>query len=550
MIETWKQSSLARDGMVVAAHPLATVAGLEMLSRGGNAVDAAVATLLSLSVVEPFMTGIFGGGFMLIRRPDGEVVALDNYCVAPQRARPDMFEPLAPAGGLYNVVDGLNDVGHRAVGVPGSLAAYAMAVQRYGRLDWATVLQPAIRQAEQGFPATSYLVEAVRAEAANLARFADSAKVFLPGGAPPAVGSIIRRPEYAATLRLLAQEGPAAFYRGAIARAVAEDMKTHGGLISLEDLAGYEVQERTPIRGTYRGYEIVSMAPASSGGLVLVEMLNLLEGFDVAGAGFGTPAGVHLLAEALKIGFADRRVYLGDPEVAGAPPVWLTDKRYAQRRRGEINQQRAGSPQAGRPDLLEGTCTTHVTAADGQGCVVTTTQTVNMLFGSRVTVPGTGMLLNNCMRLFDPRPGQPNSIAPGKRMLSSMTPTLVLKDGRPVLAVGTPGGTRIIAAVLQAIVNVVDHGMNVQAAIEAPRIHTGTENEGLLLEPDFTPEMAQALAAMGHPVQRVARVAGGMHAIRFHDGLLEGAACWRADGVAMGVSGGPTKDPAQSFVNP
>ncbi len=540
MTATYKYSACARDGMVVAAHPLAAAAGIAMLGRGGNAVDAAVATLLALSVVEPFMSSVFGAGFMLIRLPSGETIALDNYAVAPGAARPDMYAPLPSAGGLYNAVASKNDIGHLAVAVPGALAGYATAQQRHGRLPWATVLGPAIALATDGYPATPYFADAVMTEAEALSRYADSAKIFLPGGQPVKPGALIRREEYAQTLRHLAAEGADAFYRGEIARTVVADMERSGGLITMEDLAGYRVLERTPIRGGYRGYEIVAMPPASSGGIALVEMLNLLEDFDLRGAGFGSTEGVHLLAEALKIAFTDRRAYLGDPDAAGNPPTWLTEKRYAVTRRPEIARNRAGTPAPGRADALEGNCTTHVSAADAEGYVVSTTQTLNHLFGSRVTVPGTGMLLNNCMRLFDPRPGLPNSVGKGKRMLSSMTPTMVFKDGKPFLAVGAPGGTRIIAAVLQLIVNVIDHGMSLQEAVEAPRIHTGTENEGLLMERGFPAETLAALAGMGHAVQPVDIVGGGMQAVLFRDGLLEGSSCWRSDGVALGLSGGRT----------
>lgn len=540
MISTHKHPAIARDAMVVAAQPLAAAAGISMLGRGGNAVDAAVATLVALSVVEPFMSSIFGAGFMLIRLPSGETIALDNYAVAPGAARADMYDPLPPAGGLYNTVASKNDIGHLAVAVPGALAAYAMAVQRYGRLPWATVLGPAIDLAAEGYPATHYLVDAVRTEAEALSRYSDSAKIFLPGGHLVEPGAIIRRQEYAETLRQLAAEGPDALYRGDLARTVVADMERSGGLITMEDLAAYRVLERTPIRGTYRGYEIVAMPPASSGGIALVQMLNLLEGFDVRAEGFGSARSVHLLAEALKIAFTDRRAYLGDPSAAGNPPTWLTDKRYAAMRRPEIEANRAGAPSPGRADALEGNCTTHVSAADAEGYVVSTTQTLNHLFGSRVTVPGTGMFLNNCMRLFDPRPGLPNSVGHGKRMLSSMTPAMVFKDGKPFLAVGAPGGTRIIAAVLQVIVNVIDHRMRLQEAVEASRVHTGTENEGLLMESGFGDETRSALVGMGHTVQPVDVVGGGMQAVLFRDGLLEGSSCWRSDGVAVGLSGGRT----------
>jgi len=538
MISTRKHSAIARNGMVVAGHPLASAAGIEMLGRGGNAVDAAVATLIALSVVEPMMSSIFGGGFMLIHLPDGQCIALDNYAVAPKAARADMYEPLPPSAGLFNTVGSLNDVGHLAVGVPGSLAAYGQVVERYGRLDWATVCSPSIRLAAEGFPATPYLVDAIKTEAASMARFPDTAKVFLPGGKIPAVGAMIRRPEFAQTLSLIAAQGPRALYNGSIGEAVVADMERNNGLITMQDFADYRVEERIPVRGTYRGYEIVSMAPASSGGIALVQMLNLLEGFDIGRVGFGTAEGIHLLAEVMKRAYSDRYAYLGDPSVAGEPPVWLTEKSYADRLRAAIDPVRPDKTARSSESLLEGDCTTHVTVADGEGYVVSSTQTLNNRFGSRVTVPGTGMLLNNCMRLFDPRPGLPNSVGPQRRMLSSMTPTLVLKDGQPVLAVGTPGGTRIITAVLQALVNVIDHGMSLQQAVEAPRIHTGTVGDGLLMEPGFSKETLQVLLAAGHPVQQMARVAGGMHAICYQEGLIHGAACWRADGVAIGLSGG------------
>jgi gamma-glutamyltranspeptidase/glutathione hydrolase len=331
-------------------------------------------------------------------------------------------------------------------------------------------------------------------------------------------------------------------------------MAANGGLITLDDLAAYRWRERPAVRGTYRGFEIVSAAPTSSGGACIVQALNLLEGFDVAALGFGTAAGIHLLAETLKIVFADRAAYMGDPDVVDVPLAWLTDKAYAAGRRGEIDPARPGRPAAGRrpdggaalagarqPRPPESANTTHLTVMDGEGTVVAMTQTLNELFGSKVTVPGTGMLLNNCMALFDPRPGGPNSVGARKRMLSSMSPTILLRDGQPWLALGTPGGVRIFGAVLQAIVNAVDHGMTPQEAVDAPRMWT--DGGALEVEEGVPEAVRHELAALGHEVRVVARIAGGMNGVLRDPagGRLRGAACWRADGTTAGLSGGFTR---------
>jgi gamma-glutamyltranspeptidase/glutathione hydrolase len=382
--------------------------------------------------------------------------------------------------------------------------------------------------------------------------------VFPPGGAPPRPGARLVRRDYAVTLERIAQDGPAAFTTGPIAQAVAADMARNGGLVTVDDLAAYLMEERTPVRGTYRGCEIVSAAPTSSGGTHVVQALNLLEGFDVAGMGFGTADSVHLLAEVFKIAFADRVAYQGDPAVVDVPVAWLTSKAYADERRREIDLHRSQTMAAGRrpggaaapvPVPVAGAArgtwsesgnTTHLTAMDGDGNVVTMTQTLNALFGSKVTVPGTGMLLNNCMMLFDPRPGRPNSVAPRKRMLSSMSPTIVLRDGRPWFALGTPGGVRIFPAVVQAIVNVIDHGMTLQEAVEAPRVWA--QGGPLEVEAGIPEPVRENLRSRGHKVKVVPRVAGGMNGVLADPatGLLRGAACWRADGTPMAMSGGFT----------
>jgi len=528
--------------MVVTNHPLGSAAGAEMLAAGGNAVDAAIGALFALTVVEPMMVGIFGAGMTHLRLADGRHLVIDNYTTAPAAARPDMYVPVSDTWPDYLRVQGdLNLVGVLSVGVPGTLKAWAEAVARFGRLDLETVMQPAIRHAERGFRATPYLAEAVKESAPDLARFPETARTFLPGGAPIKAGDLIAMPEYAATLRLIAAKGPGVLYGGDLGATVADYMRRDGGIITLEDLARYQTIERHPIRGRYRGFEITGAPPPTAGGLHLVEMLNILEGFDPRGLGFGTAEYFHLIAEVLKIGFADRNACTGDPAFVDIPVERLTSKEYAASRRAQISPRRAGEYGA-IVGMMGGVAagsahTTHVTTADAEGNVVAMTQTINNLFGSKATVPGTGVLLNNTMALFDPHPGTPASIAPGKRVTSSMAPTIVLRDGKPAWALGLPGGVRIFTSVFQAVVNLIDHGMSLQEALEAPRIWT--QGQELEMEQDIPAALRDAVAARGHRVVAVPGVAGGMNAVAFAaDGTLEGAACWRADGTPIGVSGG------------
>ncbi|MDE2837675.1 MAG: gamma-glutamyltransferase [Chloroflexota bacterium] len=543
--QTYKHDAVATNGMVATNHPLASAAGLEMLAMGGNAMDAAVASAFALSVVEPMMVGIFGAGFInFYNASDDGFAHIDNYSVAPHAAAPDMYETVSDTWPDYmETVDRANNVGYRSVGVPGALKGWCYAEERYGRLGLDTVIQPAIRYARRGFPASRYLVDIIHQGRQDLAMFPASADVFLPGGSPPPVGDLIVREDYGNTLGAVARDGPDALYTGSIGERVVDDMAANGGIVSSDDLRDYRIHQREPVTGTYRGYEIVSVGPASSGGTAIVEILNILEGFDVAGAGFGTAAGVHLLAESMKIAFADRFEYLGDPGFVDVPVAALTAKEYAASRRGEIDPGSARSHGYGNPSAYagEGANTTHLTVADADGNVVSTTQTLNAAFGSRVTTPGTGMLLNNTMNIFDPHPGSSNSIAPGKRMVSSMAPTIVMKDGRPFMALGTPGATRIFPSVLQAIVNVIDHGMTLQEAVEAPRVWT--QGQSLEVERGIAPRMRERLQAMGHDVEEVAKVAGGMNGVMFDHrrGVMRGAACWRADGTPAGFSGGPAR---------
>ena len=531
--------------MVASNHPLASAAGVEMLAMGGNAMDAAIATAFALTVVEPMMVGIFGAGFVnYYDAGTGDVVNIDNYSVAPRAATADLYEPVSDTWPDYlETVDQRNRIGYLAAAVPGSLKSWCHVEDRYGRLGLDTVIQPAIRYAERGFSASRYLADIIAFNRETLGRFPASREIFLPGGAPPQAGDSIVRTDYGRTLRAVAREGSDVLYNGAIGDMVVRAMEANGGIIDAEDLERYTLRPREPVRGTYRDYEIVSVGPTSAGGVHIVQALNILEAFDIAAMGFGTTDSVHLLAETLKIAFADRFEYLGDPDFVEVPVAGLTSKEYAASRRGDIDMERARDYTEGRPGsyLGESNNTTHLTVADGDGSVVSMTQTIHEAFGSKVTVPGTGLLLNNTMYIFDPHRGNANSIAPGKRALSSMSPTIVMKDGKPFMALGTPGGTRIFAAVLQAIVNVIDHGMTLQEAVEAPR--AWTQGQDLEMEETFAPKVVEELEGRGHPVVRVTKVAGGMNGVMLdHEaGLLRGAACWRADGTPVGVGGGPAK---------
>jgi gamma-glutamyltranspeptidase/glutathione hydrolase len=377
----------------------------------------------------------------------------------------------------------------------------------------------------------------------DIERFPETAKTYLPGGIPPKPGQLIRQPQYVDTLEMIMERGSDALYDGVIGQMVTRDMANCGGLITMEDFKRYEVKSRKPVRCTYRDYEIVAPGPVSCGGTHIIQCLNILEEFDVRSLGYGTARYFHLLAETLKIAFADRYAFMGDPDFVSIPLEWLTSKGYAALRRRDINLKKAASYPPGKPGstIPASPDTTHITAMDSQGNVVTMTQTIHEAFGSKVTTPGTGMLLNDTMYLFDPHPGKPNSIAPGKRQVSFQSPTIVLKNGKPLMALGTPGGSRIFAAVLQAIINVIDHGMTLQEAVEAPRIWT--QGQEMLVEEGVRKHVLDELARMGHKVQAMPRVGGGMNGVIVdpNTGMLHGAACWRSDSGPAGLSGGPAK---------
>ncbi len=532
---TEKQPAIGAKGMVVTNHPLGSLAGAEMMAAGGNAVDAAIASLFALTVVEPMMVGIFGAGMTNVLRADGSSWFLNNYATAPAAATPTMYRTLSDTWPDYQkTMNDENDVGALAVGVPGSLAGWCETLEARGTFSLADVLQPAIRYAERGFRASAYLAEIVNAVAPAMARFPETAKTYLPAGSPIRAGDAIVQGDYAETLKTIANEGPGFLYRGALGARAAEHIQSLGGIITRADLENYQTFPGEVVRGSYRGHEILGPPPPSAGGVILVEMLNLLEGFDLAGYGPGSADTVHLIAEAMRIGFEDRKTFIGDPHFVDVPQARLSSKAYADERRPEIDLANARAMTNYR--AAESPHTTHLCTADADGNIVAATQTIHSPFGSKVTVPGTGMLLNNTMNIFDPHPGLANSIAPGKRMTSSMAPVIVRRDGAPYFTVGLPGATKIFPSAMQAIINVIDFGMSPQRAVEAPR--AWTQGQELNLEGGFDTAVKAELARRGHTIEEVKLVGGGMGMIMFDDNTLIGASCWRADGHPVAIGGG------------
>jgi gamma-glutamyltranspeptidase/glutathione hydrolase len=538
-----KSPVVGSRGVVAANHPIGSAAGLEMLAIGGNAFDAAVAALFALNVVEPQMVGLFGAGWINLRLADGSPVIIDNYATSPAAAGPEMYAPVSDTWPDYMLAEGRkNKIGYLAVGVPGALKGWCEVVSEFGRLDLETVLQPAIRYAERGFHPSQYLIDIIRENVNDLSKSSAAAEVLLADGGAPSPDDLILQPDLGQSLRTIASEGATALYSGALGRTIIDDIQANGGLLTLDDLQGYETVRREPLFGSYRGFDLTVSSPPCSGGLHILQILNILEGFDVADLGFGTADGIHLLAECFKIAFADRARHVGDPEQMVIPVDWLISESYAAQRREDIDTSRAGDFPHGQPPSSESASTTHVTAADIDGNVATLTQTINEGFGAKVVVPGTGIFLNNNMALFDPHPGHPNSVGPNRRMVSSNAPTIISRDGEPYMALGTPGGVRIFPSVTQAIVNVIDHGMMLLEAVEAPRVWTQGQN--LELESAVPEDVAGALVARGHDVKTVQTVAGGMNGIQYDadNGGITGACCWRADGAPVALSGGSARE--------
>jgi gamma-glutamyltranspeptidase/glutathione hydrolase len=508
-----------------------------MLAAGGNAIDAAIATLFTLTVVEPMMVGIIGGGMAQIRLADGSHRFIDGQSTVPLAVKPDTYRSKpGSAHDVFDTVDDENLNGPKAVATPGSLKAWCETLQRFGTMSLADVMQPAIKHASRGYAATPYLHECIADSADDMRKDKPIAAIYLPNGEPLKPGERVVQAEYAETLKYIAQHGSAALYGGPLGDVLVDYMKANGGFIAREDLTSYKTVERAPIRADYRGWEILGPPPPAASGVHIAQMLNIIEGYDIAAKGFGTAETIHLLAEVLKIAFADRAAASGDPDYIKVPVQRLTSKDYARERRERIDIVRA-QPWGAGVSQLEGAHTTHMTAADSMGNVVATTQTINSLFGAKILIPGLGTVPNNYMNLYDPRPGHALSLAPGKRVTTSMSPMMALRNGRLAYALGLPGGKRIFPSALQALVNLIDHGMSLQEAVEAPRVWT----EGNALEVELAvPDAVRAkLTGWGHKVAAVPTVAGGMNAIQFgEDGMLTGAACWRADGTPVAIAGG------------
>jgi gamma-glutamyltranspeptidase/glutathione hydrolase len=492
--------------MVVTAQHLATRIGVDVLKDGGNAVDAAVAVGYALAVVYPAAGNLGGGGFMTIQLADGRKTFLDFREKAPLSATANMY--LGPDG---NVVPGLSTKGHLAVAVPGTVHGLELALKQYGTMKRAALIAPAIRYAEQGFVLEQGDADMLRAATADFAKDPATASIFLNKGQPYDVGQALMQKDLARTLRRISDEGERGFYQGPVAAAIVASSQAGKGLITQADLDQYRTREMQPVECDYRGYRVVSAPPPSSGGVVVCEILNVLEGYPLKDWGFRSAQAVHVQIEAMRHAYMDRNTYLGDPEFVKNPLDRLLDKGYAQKLRDAISPTKAGISKdivPGSPPH-EGSNTTHYSIADQFGNAVSVTYTLNDWFGARVTAAGTGVLLNNEMDDFTAKVGVPNlyglvqgqanAIAPGKRPLSSMSPTIVTRNGKPVMVLGTPGGSRIITSVLHTIVNVIDYGMNIQEAVDAPRFHQQWLPETTNLERfALSPDTQKLLEAIGH----------------------------------------------------
>ncbi|WAC71515.1 gamma-glutamyltransferase [Roseateles sp. SL47] len=496
----------AEHGMVVTAQHLASQVGVDVLKRGGNAVDAAVAVGYALAVVYPAAGNLGGGGFMTVQLADGRKTFLDFREKAPLAATANMYLDRD-----NNVIKGLSTRGHLAVGVPGTVSGLEFARQHYGTMKRQVLLAPAIALAEKGFVLDQGDIDMLHTATADFRQDQASGAIFLrKGGVPYEVGDTLVQKDLARTLKAVSDKGSAGFYQGAVGAALVQSSKAGGGIITQADLDQYSTRELAPIECDYRGYHVVSAPPPSSGGVIICEMLNVLEGYPMKALGYRSAQAVHYQIEAMRHAYADRNSYLGDPDFVKNPIARLTDKAYAERIRAVINPDKAGVSQDIKPGVEphEGSNTTHYSIADRWGNAVSVTYTLNDWFGAKVTAAGTGVLLNNEMDDFTSKVGVPNmyglvqgeanAIAPGKRPLSSMSPTIVSKDGKPVMVVGTPGGSRIITAVLHTMLNVIDYGMTVQEAVDAPRFHQQWLPDVTNVEPfALSPDTQALLVAKG-----------------------------------------------------
>jgi gamma-glutamyltranspeptidase/glutathione hydrolase len=496
----------AENGMVVSAQHLATRAGVDVLKDGGNAIDAAVAVGYALAVVYPAAGNLGGGGFMTIQLADGRKTFLDFREKAPLKATPNMY-----LGSDGNVIMGLSTRGHLAVGVPGTVHGLEVALAKYGTMKRASLIAPAIRYAERGFVLEQGDVDMLASATDDFRKDPATAAIFLNRGEPFAVGQTLVQADLAKTLRAIRDQGAGGFYKGPVGAAIVTSSAAGNGIVTQADLDHYRTRELAPIECDYRGFHIVSAPPPSSGGVILCEMLNVLEAYPLKEWGFRSAQAVHVQIEAMRHAYLDRNSYLGDPDFVKNPLDRLLDKGYAAKVRAAIDPQKAGVSQELKPGVPphEGSNTTHYSIVDRWGNAVSVTYTLNDWFGARVTAAGTGVLLNNEMDDFTAKLGVPNiyglmqgeanAIAPGKRPLSSMSPTIVTRDGKPVMVVGTPGGSRIITVVLHTILNVVDYGMTIQEAVDAPRFHQQWLPDVTQLEPfALSPDTRRILMTMGH----------------------------------------------------
>ena len=498
-----------KNGMVASEQGLATQVGLDILKQGGNAIDAAVAVGFALAVVLPNAGNIGGGGFMVLHDDKtGKDVAIDFREIAPAKASRDMY--LDNQG---NVIDGKSLFTHDASGVPGTVAGMEYALKKWGTMPLSKVLEPAIKLADKGFIVSDVLAQTLKEEKSTLGKWSSSKAIFFKNGEPLKSGDLLVQKDLAKSLRLIAKQGAKAFYQGEIATKIAKEMQSHGGTMTLEDLKAYKVVERQPIIGDYRGYKVVTMPPPSSGGVHLIEILNMLEHYPIKEDGVNSAKNIHHMAESMKLAYADRSEYLGDPDFVKIPVTGLTSKAYANELVKTIDDNKArlsSTIKPGKPQPYESDQTTHFSVMDKAGNAVAVTYTLNLNFGSGIVVEGTGILLNNEMDDFSVKPGVPNAfglvggtanaIEAKKRPLSSMTPTIVMKNNKPWLVTGSPGGARIITTVLQSVVNTIDHEMNPAEAIITPRVHHQWLPDELRVEAGISPDTIKLLQDKGHKV--------------------------------------------------
>lgn len=532
----------AAGGMVSSEHPEASRAGAQVLAAGGNAVDAAIATGFALAVTHPSAGNIGGGGFMIIRFPDGNTTALDFREKAPLAAHPDMWLE----DGEYSATR--HHYSHLAVGVPGTVAGFDKAHRLYGSASWSQVVEPSVRLAEDGFMLSERLAGSLASMVQRFDRYPATVQAFTQDGTPYAAGETLRQPDLARTLSRIRDQGAEEFYHGETASLLVAEMERGGGAITLDDLARYQARERTPVTTEFRGYQVTSMPPPSSGGVAMATMLNILGAYDLEGMGHNSPEYLHHVAEAMRRAFRDRAAYLADPDFADVPIRALTSPAHADELRATIDPSRASvSSPADLPDVPESLETTHYSVVDASGMAVSVTYTLEGGFGSGIVVPGAGFLLNNEMGDFNAGPGltnadgligtTPNLARPEQRMLSSMSPAIVSRDGELVAVVGSPGGRTIINTVLQVVLNLTAFGMDLPEAIAATRIHHQWLPDRIVIEEGIAPEVAAALEAMGHVV-----------VVRGRQGLAHSVMAEAGTGLLVGQPDGRNPDAGASGV--